>query len=116
MPKLRYEIDGRYWIAISRAAKLLGTNAQGVRKLMGEGTLEWRQTRANSRTFVVDEAGVMTLKKNRPPVKLKRSPDPLTRPLNPEPERRVRGGLWEAHHLRLTLPQGEEDGDKRKKQ
>jgi len=115
MPKLRYEIEGQSWLPIARAAKLLGTNAQGVRKLMGEGALEWRQTRANSRTFVVNEAGVMALKKNRPPVKLKRSPDPLARPRNPEPERRARGGLWDAHHLRLALPHEDEDGDKRKK-
>ncbi|HYI46876.1 MAG TPA: hypothetical protein VEX35_00270 [Allosphingosinicella sp.] len=113
--KRRYVIDGRGWLIVSRAAELLGTNAQSVRKLMGEGALEWRQTRANSRTFVVDEAGVVALKKNRPPVKLKRSPDPLARPPNPVPERRARGGLSEAHHLRLTLPHDDEAGDKRKK-
>jgi hypothetical protein len=36
MPKLSYDIEGRKWLPISRAAKLLGTNAQGVRKLMSE--------------------------------------------------------------------------------
>lgn len=79
MPKDRYEIEGRTWLPISRAAKLLGTNAQGVRKLMGDGSLDWRQPRANSRTMVVDEQAVMALRRERPAPKLKRSPDPLAR-------------------------------------
>lgn len=48
-----YTIEGKTWIGIARAAKLLRTNAMGIRKLMGEGKLECRQTRVNSRTFVV---------------------------------------------------------------
>ena len=84
MPKDRYEMEGRTWLPISRAAKLLGTNAQGIRKLMADSTLEWRQSRANSRTLVVDELAVMALRRDRPTPKLKRSPDPLTRPPKPE--------------------------------
>jgi hypothetical protein len=114
MPKDRYEIEGRTWLPIARAAKLLGTNAQGIRRLMSEGTIEWRQTRANSRTFVVDEARVTALRLERPAPKLKRSPDPLARPARSEPIRRQRGGLWEAHHLRMTLPDPEEHRPKRK--
>jgi hypothetical protein len=44
---------------------LLGTNAVGVRKLMAEGKLEWRQTRANSRTFVVRENQVLLLRNQK---------------------------------------------------
>ena len=47
---------------MSRAAVLLGTNALGIRKLMAEGVLEWRQTRVNSRTFVVREDQVLALR------------------------------------------------------
>src|SRR3546814_18187178 len=53
--KHRYEIEGRGWLIASRAAALLGTNAAGIRKLMGDGTLEWRQARTNSSVLVVDE-------------------------------------------------------------
>jgi hypothetical protein len=70
---------GCTWLSISRAAKLLGTNAQGVRKLMGQRAVDWRQTRANSRTLVVDETRVMELRRERPALKLLRSPDPLAR-------------------------------------
>jgi hypothetical protein len=65
MPKHRYTIDGQSWLPISRAAVLLGTNALGVRKLMGEGALEWRQTRVNSLTFAVREDQVMSLRIQR---------------------------------------------------
>jgi hypothetical protein len=104
VPKDRYEFDGQGWLSIQRAAKLLGTNSQAIRKLMSEGKLEWRQTRANSRTFVVEEKAVLALRQERPAGKLIRSPDPLAKPPRPEPFRREGGGLWEAHHLRLTLP------------
>jgi hypothetical protein len=60
--KLRYTIDGRQWLPVSRAAVLLGTNALGIRKLMAEGLLEWRQTRVNSLTFVVREDQVLALR------------------------------------------------------
>jgi hypothetical protein len=111
MPKDRYELEGRTWIPISRAAKLLGTNAQGVRKLMGDGTLDWRQSRANSRTFLVEERGVMTLRAKRASPKLRRSPDPLERKPKVEAPRRSGGGIFHEHHLRLTLPEPEERND-----
>jgi hypothetical protein len=119
MPKDRYEIGGRCWLSIARAAKLLGTNAQGVRKLMGEGALEWRQTRANSSRLVVDEQAVMALRKERPPVRLRRSPDPLARPERDPfppprgPMARGRGGL-DAHQIRVTLAPADEQPELRR--
>ena len=115
MRKDHYEIDGRRWLSISRAAKLLGTNAQGIRKLMGEGALEWRQTRANSRTFVVDERAVLELRMTRPRA-IKRSPDPLaTRRKEPLGKSSGGGGgIFFEHHLRLTLPPDEGQVSKRK--
>ena len=62
MIKRRYTIDGQWWLPMSRAAVLLGTNSLGIRKLMAEGRLEWRQTRVNSRTFVVREDQVLALR------------------------------------------------------
>src|SRR3546814_16571173 len=64
--KHRYEIEGRGWLIASRAAALLGTNAAGIRKLMGDGTLEWRQARTNSSVLVVDERQVFDLRTERP--------------------------------------------------
>ena len=62
LTKKRYEIDGEIWLPISRAATLLGTNASGIRKLMAEGALDWRQPRMNSRNFVVREDQVFSLR------------------------------------------------------
>src|SRR3546814_8693485 len=53
--KHRYEIEGRGWLIASRAAALLGTNAAGIRKLMGDGTLEWRQARRSEERRVGKE-------------------------------------------------------------
>ena len=111
MAKDRYELEGRIWIPISRAAKLLGTNAQGVRKLMSDGTLDWRQSRANSRTFLVEERGVMTCRAQEGAPKLKRSPDPLARKPKPEAPNRPGGGIFYEHHLRLTLLEPKERKD-----
>ena len=112
MKKTRYEIEGQGWFTISRAAKLLGTNALGLRKLMGEGLLEWRQVRTDSKTFVVAEDAVMELRRQRPLAAPKRrEPFPSKPPF--EPQRRVRGGLWQQHHLRMTLPSSEESTPKK---
>jgi hypothetical protein len=102
--KPRYELDGKAWLPITRAATLLKTNALGIRKLMSEGALDWRQTRANSRTFIVAEEDVLQLRKKLPPAKfqLRKKTPPKVPPF--EPQRRMRGGLWQDHHLRLTLP------------
>jgi hypothetical protein len=63
--KDRYEIDGRFWIPVGRAARLIGTNAAGLKKLMADGTLDWTQSRANSRILVVDEEAVLRLRGER---------------------------------------------------
>jgi hypothetical protein len=115
MRKLRYELEGTVWLPIARAAKLLKTNASGVRTLMGSGVLEWRQTRANSRTFVVAEDAVMKLRAKLPGVKFQAKKKPSPKAPEFEPVRRARGGLWQEHHLRLTLPHLEEDEEKNSK-
>jgi hypothetical protein len=112
VPKLSYEIDGKRWLPLSRAAKLLGTNAQGVRKLMSEGRLDWQQSRANSMTLVVEEKGVLALRLEHPP-KLRLSPDPLARARRPEPIRSG-GGMFTEHHLRMTLPVIDEAAKRKK--
>lgn len=60
-----YTIEGKTWVSIARAAKLLRTNAVGIRKLMGEGKLDCRQTRLNSRTFVVLFDDVLKLRQQK---------------------------------------------------
>lgn len=99
-----YEIDGRRWIKISEAARLLKTNAVGIRSMMGDGRLDWRQSRANSRMLVVDEIAVMTTLKAKPltPPTQRKIKDDRIKLI--DGERRERGGLWTDHHLRLTLP------------
>ena len=102
--KTTYEIDGKSWIKISDAARLLKTNAIGIRKLMGDGRLEWHQSRANSRTLVVDRNAVIAMVHAKPftmpPVK----PMKGDRLKMSDKVRRERGGLWTSQHLRLTLP------------
>jgi hypothetical protein len=114
MKKLRYILGDKAWLPISRAAGLLRTNATGIRKLMGEGVLDWRQTRANSRTFVVAEVDVMRLRANLPDAKLIKKKEPLPKVPLFEPYRRTRGGLWQDHHLRMTLPHPEDERDDKK--
>jgi hypothetical protein len=111
MKKRRYEIEGQGWLTISRAAELLRTNAQGVRKMMGDGSLDWRQTRLNSRTFVVSEQQVMTMRVQMPPAAPKRKAK--VESCTFEPIRRQRGHAWTAHHLRLTLPRQNEEEKKK---
>lgn len=103
MRETSYVIEGRRWLPIARAAKLLRTNAQAIRRLMGEGRLDWRQTRANSTKFAVAEDEVMKLRAELPDSAFLKKRKPK-RPAPSEPPRRVRGDLWEGHHLRLTLP------------
>lgn len=114
MPSKVYQIEGWNWMSLSRAAELLGTSVYGIGKLMAEGKLDWRQTPVKSRTFVVDEQAVLALRKQQSTKKLMRSPDSFAAKKKEfEPERRVRGGLWQAHHLRLTLPMVEDDKQKK---
>lgn len=104
MPLARYELDGRTWLPISVAARRLRTNALGVRKLMDDGTLEWRQTRVNSHILVVAEQAVLALLLARPGLQTKLSPDPLATKPKVKAVGRTRGDSRTAHHLRLTLP------------
>jgi hypothetical protein len=55
-------LDGQTYYSIADAAKMLGTNAKKVRQLMGDGELEWRQTRFNSKRFVVSGESIVRLK------------------------------------------------------
>ena len=105
----RYDIEGRRWIKISEAARILKTNAVGIRKMMGDGRLDWRQTRANSRIFVVEESKVVELLKAMPMTVPKRPKIREDRTKLIDGGRRERGGLWIAHHLRLTLPGDDEE-------
>jgi hypothetical protein len=108
----RSEIEGKRWMKVADAARLLKTNAVGIRAMMGDGRLDWRQTRANSRTFVVDELAVLAMLKAKPltvPPKPKIKDDRVSLG---DGERRERGGLWIDHHLRLTVPH---DGDAARK-
>lgn len=57
-----YEIEGKLYVSLGRAAKLLSTNGVSVRRLVGEGKLACRQTRVNSRTFVVAYDDIMKLR------------------------------------------------------
>lgn len=62
MQKNRYIIDGKVWLRVSYAAHLLGSTTPVIKKMMSSNTLDWRHTRANSRTFVVEEEGVLKLR------------------------------------------------------
>lgn len=52
----KYMKDGKAHYSVADAARLLRTNAQKVRELMGDGTLEWNQTRVNGRLIVEAES------------------------------------------------------------
>ena len=104
MSKGRYEIDGKRWMKVGEAARLLKTNAVGIRTMMGDGRLDWRQTRANSRTFVVDESAVLAMVKAMPLTPPKKPKIQDDRARMSDGGRRERGDAWTAHHLRLTLP------------
>lgn len=55
-------IEGEAYYSIADTAKMLATNALGVRKLIDSGKLETRQTRFNSRRFVVSGASIIKYK------------------------------------------------------
>src|SRR5438128_135752 len=63
--KPRYIIDGAAWLRIPEAARLLGSTPQTVKAWMGDGTLDWCQLRMNSKTLLVEEAGVLRLRAER---------------------------------------------------
>ena len=63
--KNRYHIDGKFWLRMSHAAHLLGTTTPVLKRMMGDGALDWRQSRANSKIFVVDEEAILALRAER---------------------------------------------------
>jgi hypothetical protein len=105
MPKRRYEINGRSWVPITQAAKLIGTNALGVHKLIEDGKLSHRHSRAGSAIVVVDLMQVANLRaereqwrKERQPKKAKLPPTSATYSAPPE-EQRIPG-----HREQMALP------------
>jgi hypothetical protein len=55
-------LDGKVFYTIADAAKMLGTNAAKIRLLIGQGKLEARQTRFNSKRFVVSGESINCFK------------------------------------------------------
>jgi hypothetical protein len=55
-------LDGKVFYSIADTAKMLGTNAVKVRTLIGQGQLEARQTRFNSKRFVVSGESIIRFK------------------------------------------------------
>lgn len=82
MPKSRYVIDGQPWVPISHAAKLLGTNALGVWKLIEEGTLPAQPSRAGSSITVVNLVWIANLRAEREQFRKERDP---RKPKKPKP-------------------------------
>lgn len=74
MPKRRYVIDGEQWVPVAAAARLIGTNALGVRKLISEGALRSRQSRLGSRIIVVDLESILRLRAEREQWRKERRP------------------------------------------
>jgi hypothetical protein len=48
----KYVKSGKTYYSVGDAAKLLQTSAPKIRELMGNGILEWTQTRVNGRLVV----------------------------------------------------------------
>lgn len=59
-----YSFDGKRWMPIGRAAKLIGTNTATVKRMMGDGRLEWSQN-PNGLALLVEETGVLALRQER---------------------------------------------------
>jgi hypothetical protein len=62
--KPSYTIKGEVWIPLSRAAALLVTNTSTIKKLMGDGTLEYTNV-PRGRSILVEQAGVLRLRDQR---------------------------------------------------
>jgi hypothetical protein len=54
--------DGVAYYRISDAAKLLGTNTAKIKALMASGQLEWIQSRAGSKTFLINADSILKCK------------------------------------------------------
>ena len=105
MPKRRYSIDGEAWVPVAVAAKLLGTNAVGVRKLIAEGNLHSRQSRLGSSIVIVNLKQIADLRAEREqwraerrPKKQKLSAAPAS-VASPPPTQRIPG-----HREQYALP------------
>lgn len=48
--------NGEFYYSVPQAARILGMRTAGVRYLMGQGVLEWNQTRLNGRLIVRAES------------------------------------------------------------
>lgn len=59
-----YIIDGKRWMPEARARQLLATNAATMKRLMGDGSLEWTQNPRGLALLVV-EADVLRLRQER---------------------------------------------------
>lgn len=82
---------------------------------MGDGRLDWRQSRANSRILVVDQEAVIAMVRAQP-LTLPTSKQPKdNRPKMIDGGRPMRGGIRTDHHLRLTLPFPNSDNPAAKK-
>lgn len=76
------KIESTKWLSVPEAARLLGTTTPIVRRLMGEGLLEWGQPRANGPIKVTLASAVAYRASDANPNRGKRapalkSPDPL---------------------------------------
>lgn len=61
-PTKQVVLDGKVHYSIADTAKMLGTNALKVRKLIGAGKLAARQRRFNSKTFLVSGESIVRFK------------------------------------------------------
>ncbi len=64
MSKTRMVHQGIAYHSVGGAAKILKTSAAEIKKLMGDGTLEWCNLRTNGR-LVVTEASLIKLRLSR---------------------------------------------------
>lgn len=54
--------DGKTYYRIADAARLLGTNTSKVKAFMASGQLAWIQSRAGSRTLLIEADSILKLK------------------------------------------------------
>lgn len=50
-----YLVDGRRWMPEARARQLIGTSAAGLKRLMGDGSLEWIQNPRGLALLVLED-------------------------------------------------------------
>jgi hypothetical protein len=59
-----YLVEGRRWMPEARARQLIGTSPAGMKRLMGDGSLEWIQN-PRGLALLVLEADVLRLREER---------------------------------------------------